>query len=68
MIPKGPIPDLYSDMLRLAAVFSLAEVNDEIQNRIEKGMQIDQEEMSKLLKSRYDFHVKNQIELCKTLK
>jgi len=65
ILPKKSVSLIYVNMIMVAMDFAVAEVNDEIQNRTTKKMKVTQEEMSKLLKSRYEFHIKNQIELFK---
>lgn len=68
LLPKEDVTSQYARMIQLAMDFAAAEVNDEILNRENKEMEIDQEEMCELLHQKYEFHVKNQMELFKLSK
>jgi hypothetical protein len=65
IFPKKSVSFDYAYMTKLAVEFAGAEVNDEIINRTNKKMKIDYEKISKLFKERYEFHIKNQIEMYK---
>lgn len=68
LLPKKSVPDTYVQMLRVAAIFAEAEVNDIMKNRKAKNMPVNVEELYNLFNKRYEFHINNQIELFKSQK
>ncbi len=68
LLPKSSISKEYVDIIYVAMGFASAEVSDTIKNLDNFQKDVDIEEMKKLFQSRFEFHIKNQMELFKQRK
>ena len=65
ILPKKSIPLAYVNMLSVAGRFAAAETTDLQTNLVQRNIKVDPKELSKFLERRYEFHIRNQIELFK---
>ncbi|MDD5086595.1 MAG: hypothetical protein PHV16_02490 [Candidatus Nanoarchaeia archaeon] len=65
ILPKKSITRLYVDMMYVASKFAEAEVNDLYTNLKRHNTPIKPKELADFVGKRYEFHLRNQIELFK---